>query len=47
MKKEETKIMEAKFKAKTQTFLETGISGDFNGCCITIKAKSIMVIQKN
>lgn len=32
IKKEETKIIEAKFKAKTQTILETGRSEDFNGC---------------
>ena len=27
--------------------METGASGDFNGCQITIEAESIMVIQKN
>ena len=47
MKKEETEIMEAKFKAKTRTILETGASGDFNGCRMTIEAESIMVVQKN
>ena len=47
MKKEETEIMEAKFKAKTQTILEIGASGDFNGCRKIIKAESIMVIKKN
>ena len=47
MKKKETEIIEAKFKAKTQTILETGASRDFNGCRITIKAKSIIVVQKN
>ncbi len=47
MKKKEKEILEAKFKAKTQTMLETGVSGDFNGCRMTIKAESIMVIQKN
>lgn len=47
MKKKESKIIKAKFKAKTQTILETGILRDFNGYSITIKAESIMVIQKN
>ena len=47
IKKKEIKIIEAKFKAKTQTILEIGVSGDFNGCLITIEAKSIMVVQKN
>lgn len=47
MKKKETKIMEAKFKGKIRTILETGISGDCNGCCMTIEAESIMVVQKN
>ena len=47
IKKEETEIMKAKFKAKTRTILETGASGDFNGCRMTIKAESIMVVQKN
>ena len=44
MKKEETKIMKVKFKAKTQTILETGASEDFNGCHITIKAESIIIV---
>ena len=39
--------MEAKFKAKTQKFLENGISKDFNGCYMTIKAEFFMVMQKN
>ena len=47
MKKEETVIMEVKFKAKTRTILEIGVSGDFNDCYMTIKAESIMVVQKN
>ena len=47
MKKEETEIMEAKFKAKTQIILENGASRDFNGCRMTIEADSIMVVQKN
>ena len=46
MKKKEIEIMKAKLKAKTQTILETGISKDFNGYCMIIKAKSIMIIQK-
>ena len=47
MKKEETAIIEAKFKAKTQTILETSALEDFNAYRITIEAKSIMVVQKN
>lgn len=47
MKKEETEITKVKFKAKTRTMLETGISKDFNSCHILIEAKSIMVILKN
>lgn len=47
MKIKETEIMKAKFKAKTKTILKTGTSGDFNGCCRTIEAKFIMVVQKN
>lgn len=39
--------MKAKFKAKTQTILETSASEDFNSYYIIIKTKSIMVIQKN
>ena len=44
IKKEEIEIMEAKFKAKTQTILETGASKDFNGCRMIIKAESIMIV---
>ena len=47
MNKEEAKITEAKFKAKSRTILETGTSGDLNGCRMTIEAESIMVVQKN
>ena len=47
MKKEEKEIIKAKFKAKNRTMLKTSVSGDFNGCCMTSKAESIMVIQKN
>ena len=47
MKKEETEIIEAKLKAKNRTILETGASGDFNGCRMTIEADFIMVVQKN
>lgn len=46
MKKKEIEIMEFKFKAKTQIILKTGVSGDLNGCCITIQAEFIMVMQK-
>lgn len=46
IKKEETEIMEIKFKIKTQTILETGISENFNNYHITIKVKSIIVVQK-
>lgn len=45
--KKKAKIIEAKFKVKSGTILKTGISRDFNNCYITIKAKSIMVMQKN
>ncbi len=44
IKKEEKEIIETKFKAKNQTILETGVSGDFNGYCMTIGAESIMVV---
>lgn len=47
MKKEKTEIMKAKFKVKTRIILETHTLEDFNGYCMTIKAESIMVIQKN
>ncbi len=47
IRKEEKEIIEAKFKAKNRTILETGVSGDFNGCRMTIGAESIMVVQKN
>ena len=36
--------MNAKFKVKTQTILETGAWRDFNGFHIIIKAEFIMVI---
>lgn len=45
--KEEIEIIEAKFKAKSQTILEKGVLGDFNSCRMTFKAKSIIIIQKN
>lgn len=38
IKKKETKIIETKFKAKTQTILKTGGLKDFNGCQMTITA---------
>lgn len=47
MKKKETEIMEAKFKAKIKTILETGASRDFNGGYMTIKTEFIIVVQKN
>ena len=47
IKKDETEIMETKFKVKTRTILETNASRDFNGYYMTIKAESIMVVQKN
>lgn len=47
MNKEETKIIEFKFKTKSQTILESGISGDFNGCHMTIKVEFNIVVQKN
>lgn len=47
IKKKETEIIEAKFKAKTLTILKTRILGDFNSYYIIIKAKFIIVIQKN
>lgn len=47
MKKEETEIIEAKFKAKTQITLETGVQRNLNGSHMTIKAKSTMLVQKN
>ena len=43
MKKEETEIIEARFKAKTQTILETDASGAFNSCRMTIEVESIIV----
>ena len=44
MNKEETKIIEAKFKAISEKILETGTSRDFNACCMTFEAKFIMVV---
>lgn len=41
IKKKETKIIGAKFQAKNQTILETGISRDFNGYRMPIKIESI------
>lgn len=38
MKKEETEIIEVKFKAKTQIILETSVLGNFNDYHMTIKA---------
>lgn len=47
MNKNEAEIAEAKFKAKLWTILEIGVLRDFKGYCIIIKAKSIIVMQKN
>lgn len=47
MNKEEAEIIEAKFKAKSQIMLETSTLEIFNGCCMTIEDKAIMVIQKD
>lgn len=47
MNKEKVKIIETKFIAKSQIILKTHVSEDFNGYCMIIEDKSIMVIQKN
>ena len=47
IEKKETEMIKAKFKAKNQTILETSTSRYFNGCCMTIEADSIIVMQKN
>lgn len=47
MNKKEVEITETKFKTKSQTILETGISRVFNGCHMIIRLEFIMVIQKN
>lgn len=44
MKKEETKIIDFKFKIKTWTILDAGVLKDFNNCHIIIEAKFNMVI---
>ena len=44
MKKKETEIMEAKFKAKTRTILEIGALGDFNGYRMTIEVEYIIIV---
>ncbi len=44
IKKEETEIIEAKFKAKIQIIQEISTPGDFNVCYMIIKAKSIIVV---
>ena len=46
MTKNKTEIIKAKLKAKSQTILKTNPSRDFNSCCMTIKAESIMVVQE-
>lgn len=45
--KKKTEIIKAIFKAKTRIILEIGVSKDFNYCCMTIEAESIMVVPKN
>lgn len=47
MNKKEAEIIKAKFKAKLQIIWEISALGDFNSCCMTIKAKLIIVMQKN
>lgn len=47
MKKRETDIIDTKFKAKTQTIMETYISEDFYGYHIKIKAEFINVMPNN
>lgn len=47
MNKQEIEITEAKFKAKSQTILETSASKNIHNYYMTIKAKSRMVIQKH
>lgn len=42
--KEKIEIIKVKFKAKSWTIFETGILEDFNGCCIIIQDKSIIVV---
>lgn len=43
--KKEVKIIEAKFKVKSQIMLEAGISRNFNNCDMMIKDKIIIIIQ--
>lgn len=45
--KEETEIIKAKFKAKSQIILKTRISETFNSYYMIIKDKTIIIIQKN
>lgn len=42
-----TKIIKAKFKAKTRIISKTGKFEDLNDCCIIIKVESIILIKKN
>lgn len=44
MNKKEVEIIEAKFKAKSQTIQETGISKNFDGYYMIIKVESIIII---
>lgn len=44
MNKKEVEIIEVKFKTKSQIMLETGVSRNFNSCCITIEDEAISII---
>lgn len=45
--KKEAEITKAKFKAKSQTILKISALRDFNDYHMTIKAESIIIVQKN
>lgn len=47
MNKEKVEIIETKFKAKSQTMLETSLSKNFNSCHMIIEDKIIIIIQKS
>jgi len=46
MEKEDSKLQKAKLKAKPQTILGTGSSGDFNGCHVEVEEHGVTVTQK-
>ena len=46
IEKEQTKLLEAGFKAKAAQVLETGTEGSFNGCTFTVTEDKIDVRQK-